>query len=101
MEIKRIDPTKFVDEGYLQELNRRFLHPLGLALEVVVDENHRPVGFGGVWDFRNDPEGIVYADGVADSEKANRIRKIEEVRKSVRIERLGYWIQPVVENRRV
>lgn len=33
-EIKRIDVAEFRSEGYLQEVNRRFLHPLGLALEV-------------------------------------------------------------------
>lgn len=34
-DIKRIDAAEFQAEGYLQEVNRRFLHPLGLALEAV------------------------------------------------------------------
>jgi hypothetical protein len=33
-EIKRIDIAEFRAEGYMQEINRRLLHPLGLALEV-------------------------------------------------------------------
>lgn len=35
-QIKRMSPAEFRDLGYLQELNRRFLHPLGMALEVEV-----------------------------------------------------------------
>lgn len=32
--INYIDPTTFKDEGYLQESNRLFFHPFGLALEI-------------------------------------------------------------------
>jgi hypothetical protein len=32
-DIERMAISEFVDEGYLQEVNRRFFHPLGLALE--------------------------------------------------------------------
>jgi len=35
-DVERIDVAEFRRVGYLAELNRRFLHPLGLALEVVV-----------------------------------------------------------------
>lgn len=93
-EVKRMNIAEFVDEGYLQELNRRFLHPLGLALEVVVDENLRPTHFGGVWDSRDDPEGIVYGDNLPDLEKTERIHQLEEGRKPTRLARLGYWVQP-------
>lgn len=34
--IKYISPKEFREEGYLQEVNRRFLHPLGLAIEMVM-----------------------------------------------------------------
>lgn len=47
--------------GYLQEVNRVVLHPCGLALEVVVSEDGTE-RFGGVWDYRDDPEGIVYGE---------------------------------------
>ena len=33
-DIERISIQEFRDKGYLQETNRQFLHPLGLALEV-------------------------------------------------------------------
>lgn len=96
--INRMSITEFVDEGYLQELNRKFLHPLGLALEAVVDREFKAVSFGGVWDFRNDPEGIAYGGEGPNLEKAKRIRHLQEERKPERIARLGYWIQPADAN---
>lgn len=79
--------------GYLQELNRQFLHPLGLALEVVVEEDGSE-RFGAVWDSRDDPEGFVYGPGMIDGEKCGRIL-IEQFEKGkVRHNRLGYHIQP-------
>jgi len=33
-----MDIKEFKERGYLQEVNRKFLHPLGLALEVVIDD---------------------------------------------------------------
>lgn len=93
-DIKRMDIAEFVDEGYLQELNRRFLHPHGLALEVVL-ENDVPVALGGVWDYRDDPEGIVFADSVNTSEKAARVFQLERARMDERQRRLGYWVQPI------
>ena len=90
---QRMPIGEFVSEGYLQELNRRFLHPLGLALEVVLDEHGNPFAFGGVWDHREDPEGVCYAEGVIDNSKASRIARLERMRISDRLDRLGYWIQ--------
>lgn len=87
---KRIDIAEFRELGFLQEANRVFFHPLGLALEVVIDACPECLGhgkrafdrekregglppcpncdgagkierLGGVWDYRDDPEGIAYA----------------------------------------
>lgn len=38
-EPKRIDIAEFREFGYLHEINRQLLHPLGLALEVVTDDS--------------------------------------------------------------
>ena len=57
--IKKISIKEFREKGYLQELNRMFLHPLGLALEVIIDKNGEE-SLGGIWDYREDGEGIVY-----------------------------------------
>ena len=94
IQVDHMTIAEFKDEGYLQELNRKFLHPLGLALEVVVDENGNATEFGGVWDFRDDAEGIIYGGAGPDIVKAKRIRHYEEDRKPERIARVGYWIQP-------
>lgn len=89
-EVKRIDIKEFRELGFLQEANRQFFHPLGLALEVVVADCEKCGGhgrraprsaaekgktppcaacggsgkverLGGVWDYRDDPEGIAFA----------------------------------------
>ena len=91
-DIKRIDIAEFRREGYLQEVNRRFLHPLGLALEVVVDEDGTE-RLGGVWDYREDPEGITYA-GLDLAENARHIDALIEERTLPRIAALGYYVQP-------
>ena len=59
-EQKRISAKEFQELGYLQEVNRRFLHPLGLAMEVIRDDETGDVSFGGVWDSRDDIEGIIF-----------------------------------------
>jgi hypothetical protein len=102
--IKRIDPREFREQGYLQELNRRFLHPLGLAMEIVVESNGLE-HLGGVWDYRDDPEGMVYGktgDQETDEQQhrimvanAMRIENRLLMRREVRIEALGFFIQPV------
>ncbi len=61
-DIRRIDLTEFRDRGYLQEMNRRFLHPLGLALEFCCDGDGTVNHIGGIWDFRHDPEGMAFTD---------------------------------------
>jgi len=59
-DIKRMDIKAFQNRGYLQEANRLFFHPLGLALEVIMNNEDGSVKIGGIWDSRNDPEGIVF-----------------------------------------
>ena len=60
MEIKRIDIKEFREKGYLQELNRNFLHPLGLALEVKIDTETGEEILGGIWDYREEETGMIY-----------------------------------------
>lgn len=103
-DINFIDIKEFRELGILQELNRQFLHPLGLALEVVIEEDGTE-RLGSVWDYRDDPEGIHYA--LADKEftnsdrllsfknKANNVLKLFEDRKKDRIEKLGFFIEPI------
>ena len=89
-----MEEKEFVEVGYLQELNRRILHPLGLALEVVVEEDGTQ-RFGGIWDYRDDPEGILFDPSAMDPEKAQRVQDVISKRFSDRITLLGYWVQPL------
>lgn len=93
-EIKRIDIREFREQGYLQEINRRFLHPLGLALEVIVEPDGSE-HLGGIWDFREDQEGIHYA-GSADPEKAKNIDAQLAERAPKREAILGFVIEPTI-----
>jgi hypothetical protein len=87
---------EFVDGGYLQEVNRRFMHPLGLALEVSVEGEQ--YALSGVWDYRDDPEGMCFARGTVDRDKADRIELELAQKIQSRKELLGYDIQPVDED---
>ena len=68
-DIKRIDIKEFREQGFLQEVNRKFFHPLGLALEVIIDDDTGEEKLGGVWDYRDDPEGMFFGAGVINDEK--------------------------------
>ena len=71
--IKTMDIKEFRDKGYLQELNRTFLHPLGLALEVVISDDGTEK-FGGVWDYRDDKTGIIFDFANSDDERKKRMQ---------------------------
>lgn len=67
---------EFRELGILQELNRAFLHPLGLALEVVVhDDGHEELGR--IW-ATDDPEGFAYEK--TDSAKIKRFMEFKKGR---------------------
>ena len=98
--IKRLDIKEFREGGYLQELNRQFLHPLGLAMEVSIDDKGVET-LGGIWDYRNDPEGMLYGkcpDKEAFKLRIVRFKKIQSECKASRLSRgksVGYYIQPI------
>jgi hypothetical protein len=97
-EIKRIDIKEFREQGYLQELNRKFLHPLGMALEIIID-NEGNEKLGGVWDYRNDPEGMLYAEEVIKldrfKENVDRVTNEFAIKAQYRKDKYGYIVQPI------
>lgn len=98
--IKYLDLKEFKTSGLLQEVNRQFFHPRGLALEVLVDHDGQVTGLGGIQDFRDDPEGVwmvMDADRVA---RGNRVQAALDARVDARVERLGWLIQPLREQGR-
>lgn len=97
-EIKRMSIKEFRKFGFLQEANRQFFHPLGLALEVVINYGTGEEHLGGIWDYRDDPEGIRY-EGFDDADrgKAQRVRELQEAKAQTRLTALGYVVQPIPE----
>jgi len=95
-EIKKMNIKDFRAEGYLQELNRRFLHPLGLAMEVIIEEDGTEK-LGDVWDYREEDEGMCYHKTLLNNPvfkaKKEKLDKIIKERRSKREKILGFWIQ--------
>jgi hypothetical protein len=132
-QIQRMDIAEFRSIGWLQELNRRLLHPAGLALEVttVEDSGWDPSGghplaerlaeagydaagikatldalyppgssfLSGVWDYRDDPEGVYFGgEYLGDLKvKADRVEAVLRERAPARERALGYVVQPATE----
>jgi hypothetical protein len=99
--IKHIDIKEFRELGYLQEINRRFLHPLGLALSIR-HHNNGTETLEGIWDCRNDPEGIYYDINNSDQSQKNVFAynyNLVEGEMKRRLKRrkkiLGFGIEPI------
>lgn len=59
-EIKYLTPEYLRSSGLLQEVNRQFFHPIGLALDLVYDEETETYRLGGVQDWRDNEEGCIF-----------------------------------------
>lgn len=95
-DIKRIDIAEFREKGFLQEANRLFFHPHGLALEVVVNEDGTTV-LGGVWDYRDDPEGIIFGAPLTSEMRRKRdiVAAEQDRHREARLRLLGGVVQPL------
>ena len=99
--VKKMDIKEFQEKGFLQEVNRLFFHPLGLALEVSIDDFGN-YSLGGVWDYREDPDGIIYGDvdeelNLKRIKKRDFIRDYSQIKFRERKNKLGYVVQPIKE----
>ena len=105
MDTKWMSIKEFRNEGYLQEVNRQFLHPLGLSLAIQVDNENDYITLAGIIDDRDDPEGIIFdytAEGRYSSEelndvwdKATNIHELQLNKQISRIDLFGYTIEPL------
>ena len=90
----------FTELGYLQEVNRRLLHPLGLALFTYIADDGIQY-LGGIEDHRAEPGGVVLCEPRDASHSALRLKKASYVdeqwalREPGRLAELGYMVQPV------
>lgn len=91
--IKYMDLREFWKQGWLQEVNRLFFHPRGLALEMT-EHDSGEVTLSGIWDYRDDPEGIIFGDG-PDAELTEAPHEQFQRHAQHRIDLMGNTIQPV------
>lgn len=89
--MKDLSIEELRDGGYLQEANRQFFHPLGLALSI--DEH----GVLSVIDDRDDLEGWRF-EGIDLLPKASLVLDQVALRQPIREAALGYWRQPIRES---
>ena len=91
--IKYLDISEFREFGLLQEINRTFFHPRGLALEVTLDDVGN-YSISGIQDLREDPEGMTFANSPSRS-KYESCQKLLDDKATTRKHTLGWIIQPV------
>lgn len=84
---------EFQSSGLLQEVNRQWFHPRGLALSVVVHADGTKQ-FGNVLDARDDYEGFVFSEGGLAGPAATAA-VAAPVKGVARRESLGWIVQPV------
>lgn len=103
---KLMTVKEFWEFGLLQEANRLFFHPLGLALALAVTAEEAEALEASeetlnstvmritVWDGREDPEGFEFAEGTIDPEKAQRVNELGYAHKEERFKKFESFIQP-------
>lgn len=85
--------TALLREGYVQEINRRLLHVLGLSLEPLFDEHGEVTNFS-VLDARDDPSGIAYSPADVSFAAVQRISAELAAKSEQRKSARGFVWQP-------
>jgi hypothetical protein len=83
-DIKRMDIKEFREKGFLHEVNRQVLHPVGLAMEIIIDGETGEECLGGVWDYREDPEGIFYGNATINESKMDYVTDLKNSKRVAR-----------------
>ena len=91
---KEISLDEFHKKGYLQEINRQFLHPLGLSLafKFGADGTRK---FHAIYDHRDSNELLVFQNELLDTKKKAFVEREQEARGQNRISNLGFIQQPI------
>ena len=98
--MKKMDLNVFYELGLLQEINRRFLNPMGLSMAFTINEDTgKVVGFHGIIDSRDIDEGFIMSEDVINTKKAlikkENVDRLLENKREGRINKLGYIVQPI------
>jgi hypothetical protein len=95
---KQMDLQEFRDSGVLQEANRRFFHPLGLALAILQKEETKefidvhiipPL----ILVDKRDTDRVFYQEEHMTKEKADNVKEMIKRRAPKRVELLGEIVQ--------
>lgn len=90
------DPCQFLlDSGLLFALNHQLFHPLGMAMEIKINDDNSKE-FGGIWDYREDEEGLLYDEETLLSGMEKLSKFMEEfgaAKLQQRQEKLGFIYQ--------
>jgi len=95
--IEYLSVKELRESGLLHEINRTFLHPLGLALQTEFSDNPATKAKLKIQDWRKDPEGVRFSESALSSKKAAAFRKFSKERTAIREAQLGYICQPIEE----
>jgi hypothetical protein len=95
--MKKISLKEFQNLGFVQEINRQFLHPRGLALSLIYDDENETYEFDGILDFRDEKDGTVFADLTTErhTEKAKTVQDALDKNTQERMKNFGWVIQPI------
>lgn len=72
---KTLSIKEFKEGGYLQEVNRTFFHPLGLALAINWGETEEECSLAYILDSREDPEGFIFGPGMISRELMLKVQQ--------------------------
>lgn len=89
--IKYMSIREFRDVGFLQEINRRLLHPCGLA--IAIHDSPGESTTMRIWDYRDDPEGMVFDTGEIQQYKIDAVNELFDAHVEGRLKYFGTVIQ--------
>lgn len=93
---KYIDIEEFVSKGYLLEVNRQFLHRLGLSMTVSRDNDSGKWSIVGFKDARDDPEGWIFVElDDLDKQRAAIVASELSEKDTYRQAKFGWVVQPL------
>lgn len=93
VEMKKLSGKEFVELGLEQEINRRFLNPMGLNMEILKTSNANLCGR--VLDFRDIDEGVLLEE--ISLERITSVESLLESKKNHRVNKHGWIIQPGIQ----
>jgi hypothetical protein len=103
IEINLITAKEFYEKGYLQEVNRRFFHPLGLSMAVEITDKG-DIEYLGILDYRDvDAPLSMLAEFRSEEDYNDALMKKDIIdlefieRADMRIDTFGSIVEPLIQ----